>query len=72
YAIQWLAFPLSSAAPLALRAATVCGLVAAAMAIYFALAFSLGGASLGMIRRSLKRKAAPATDPAAGEGPDLP
>jgi putative peptidoglycan lipid II flippase len=71
YAIDWLAFPLSSAAPLAMRAATVCGLVLAAMAIYFAFAFCLGGASLGTIRRNLKRRTASASiEPAASEGPD--
>jgi putative peptidoglycan lipid II flippase len=72
YAIQWLAFPLSSAAPVLTQAATVCGLMAAAMMIYFAAAFGLGGASLGMIRRSLKRKAVSAPESPAGEGADTP
>lgn len=63
FAVGWFAYELSSAAPLVTRAATLFGLVAAAMVIYFALAFGLGGASLGMIRRSVRRKAkAPAPD----------
>lgn len=32
------------------------GLVAAAMVVYFAIAFAIGGADLGMLRRNLKRK----------------
>ncbi len=32
------------------------GLVAVAMAVYFAIAFAIGGADLGMLRRNLKRK----------------
>ncbi|MDO9417730.1 murein biosynthesis integral membrane protein MurJ [Pararhizobium sp.] len=63
FAIQWLAVPLSSAAPLWTRAPVLAALVAAAMAIYFGLAFATGGASLGMIRRNVKRK------PRSGEPP---
>jgi putative peptidoglycan lipid II flippase len=71
FAIDWFAFELSSAAPLVTRAATLVGLVSAAMVVYFALAFGLGGASLGMIRRSVKRKtAAPAEAVAASEASD--
>jgi putative peptidoglycan lipid II flippase len=54
--IQWLAFPLSSAAPLALRAVTLLGLIVLAMLLYFGLAFATGGADLAMIRRNVKRK----------------
>ncbi|MEI3850609.1 MULTISPECIES: murein biosynthesis integral membrane protein MurJ [Ensifer] len=71
FAIDWFAFELSSAAPLVTRAVTLLGLVTAAMVIYFALAFGLGGASLGMIRRSIKRNAkAPAEPAAAPEASD--
>jgi len=71
FAIDWFAFELSSAAPLLTRTVTLSGLVAVAMVIYFALAFGLGGASLGMIRRNLKRGAkAPAAPVAAPETGD--
>ncbi|MDW9592907.1 murein biosynthesis integral membrane protein MurJ [Sinorhizobium meliloti] len=69
-AVDWLAFPLSSAAPLATRAFTLCGLIAAAMAIYFAVAFGIGGASLSMIRRSVKRGASASSVERASEGAD--
>ncbi|MDG3575380.1 murein biosynthesis integral membrane protein MurJ [Rhizobium sp. YJ-22] len=58
FAIGWLAWPLSSAAPLGMRAGTVAALVVVAMIVYFGAAFATGGADLGMIRRNLKRKAA--------------
>ena len=32
------------------------GLVAVAMVVYFSIAFAIGGADLGMLRRNLKRK----------------
>ena len=56
FAIGWLEWPLSSAAPLSIRAGAVAALVAGAMAIYFGTAFATGGADLGMIRRNMKRK----------------
>ncbi|MNT86684.1 hypothetical protein D3C72_2270010 [compost metagenome] len=46
------------------RATTLCALVAVAMVIYFAIAFGIGGANLGMIRRNLKRKAKAKAEPA--------
>ncbi len=58
FAIDWLSWPLSSQAPLTMRAGTVAALVAVAMIVYFGAAFATGGADLGMIRRNLKRKAA--------------
>jgi putative peptidoglycan lipid II flippase len=58
YAIGHFAYELSSAAPLALRAGTVTAIVVAAMVVYFGLAFGLGGANTGMIRRNIKRGAA--------------
>ncbi|MNV99866.1 hypothetical protein D3C71_1952830 [compost metagenome] len=65
YAVGWFAFELSSAASLLTRATTLTGLVAVAMVIYFGLAFGLGGASLGMIRRNIKRGAKAPAEPAA-------
>ena len=44
--------------PLLVQVATLAALVAIAMLVYFGLAFAIGGADLGMIRRNLKRKAA--------------
>ncbi len=70
YALQWLAYEVSSAAPLIVRATTLCGLVAVAMAIYFAIAFGIGGANLGMIRRNIKRKAKAKADPAPAPDAD--
>lgn len=68
FAIEWLAVPLSSATPLWTRAPVLLGLIAAAMLVYFALAFATGGANMAMIRRNMKRKAAkPAADPMPGE-----
>lgn len=60
-AVAYLAPQLSSAAPVHTQAATLAGIVAGGMAIYFAAAFGLGGADIGMIRRNIRRKgAAPA------------
>ncbi len=59
YAIEWLAFPLSTAAPLLMRVATLAALIFAAMVVYFTLAFASGGASLAMIRDNLKRRPRP-------------
>ncbi|GGA88382.1 putative lipid II flippase MurJ [Brucella endophytica] len=47
---------LAHGVPFLVRAATLAVLVVAGAAVYFALAFGLGGADAGMIRRSLKRK----------------
>ncbi len=57
FAIGHFAYELSSAAPFAVRAGTVTTMVVAAMIVYFALAFGLGGANTGMIRRGIKRGA---------------
>ncbi len=43
-------------------------LVAFAMVVYFSVAFLIGGADLGMIRRNLKRKAKPEAAPAENSG----
>jgi putative peptidoglycan lipid II flippase len=39
------------------------GLIGLAMLVYFTTAFAIGGADLGMLRRSLKRGARAPTDP---------
>src|SRR5262249_652902 len=57
FAIQWLAPQLASSSPLHVRAAVLAGLTVAGAAIYFAIAFGIGGADLGMIRRNVKREA---------------
>jgi putative peptidoglycan lipid II flippase len=53
---------LASGAPLVTKIGTLGLLIAIAMLIYFAAAFLVGGANLGMIRRNLNRKPAPAKD----------
>ncbi|MCY1377865.1 hypothetical protein D9M69_654600 [compost metagenome] len=55
FAIGHFAYELSSAASFAVRAGTVTTMVVAAMVVYFALAFGLGGANTAMIRRGIKR-----------------
>ncbi|MFM2280803.1 MAG: murein biosynthesis integral rane protein MurJ, partial [Pseudomonadota bacterium] len=45
----------------------VFALIGLAMIVYFGVAFAIGGASLGMIRRNIKRGSAPA--PKSGDGP---
>ena len=60
YLIIWLQPQLASTAPTVIKAATVAGLVATAMIVYFGLAFATGGADRSMLVRALKRKAKPA------------
>lgn len=62
FATGYFAQELSSSAPLVMRAAMVATIVFGAMAIYFALAFGLGGANTAMIRRSVRRGAAKKQD----------
>ncbi|MGI6856734.1 murein biosynthesis integral membrane protein MurJ [Mesorhizobium sp. 1B3] len=54
-AVHWLEPQLASSAPLYTQAATLAILVAAGAALYFATAFAIGGADMGMLKRSLKR-----------------
>jgi putative peptidoglycan lipid II flippase len=54
-AVRWLAPYLAAEAPIYTQAATLAILVGAAAVIYFVVAFGIGGADLGMVRRSLKR-----------------
>ncbi|WP_019172087.1 murein biosynthesis integral membrane protein MurJ [Pseudaminobacter salicylatoxidans] len=50
---------LASSAPLYTQALTLAALVVVGAVIYFAVAFGIGGANLGMIRRSIKRGSTP-------------
>ena len=54
-ATHWFAPQLQSSSPIYTQAATLAGIVLAAMLVYFAAAFGLGGADIGMIRRSIRR-----------------
>ena len=47
---------LASASPVYTQALTLAAIVAGAMVIYFTAAFGLGGADIGMIRRSVRRR----------------
>ena len=53
---------LASGSPLVTKVGTLGLLIAISMAVYFATAFLIGGADLGMIRRNLNRKPTPAKD----------
>jgi putative peptidoglycan lipid II flippase len=57
-AVGRLAPYLASSAPLYTQALTLAILVTAATAIYFGVAFAIGGVDLGMIRRNIRRGAA--------------
>jgi putative peptidoglycan lipid II flippase len=52
HAAPWLA----SGVPLVQKVVALFGLLGLAMVVYFACAFLIGGADLGMIRRNIKRK----------------
>jgi len=58
---------LSSSAPVYTQAAALAVIVLGAMIVYFGVAFGIGGADIGMIRRNIKRNraatAAPTVDP---------
>ena len=59
----------ASASPLYTQAVALATLSAVATVIYFAVAFAIGGADFGMIRRSIRRTAAKnlPVDPALNE-----
>lgn len=59
---QYFASWLASGAPLLTKIGTLGLLIAISMLVYFATAFLIGGANLGMIRRNLNRKPAAAED----------
>jgi putative peptidoglycan lipid II flippase len=54
-ALGWLAPELAKGSPLLVRAGTLLVMVAAGAVIYFVVAFAIGGADLGMIRRNIRR-----------------
>ncbi|MBB3388813.1 putative peptidoglycan lipid II flippase [Rhizobium sp. BK275] len=62
YLKQYWAPWLASGAPLLTKVGTLGLLIAISMVVYFATAFLIGGADLGMIRRNLNRKPASAKD----------
>ena len=62
YALSYFSFQLSSASSIAVRAATISGLVLVSMLVYFGLAFLSGGANAGMVKRGMKRKPKAATE----------
>ena len=55
FAVGWLSGWLAPASPLRHQAVALGGLIGAAMLVYFAVAFAIGGADLGMLRRNLRR-----------------
>jgi putative peptidoglycan lipid II flippase len=57
-AVTWLAPQFDPATPIATQAAALLAIVFGAMIVYFATAFGLGGADLGMIRRNIRRGSA--------------
>jgi len=59
FAEQWL----GSAAPFYTQAAALAVLVAGAVIVYFGLAFGIGGADFGMLRRNIKRNRAAPVEP---------
>ncbi len=61
FAADWLSPHLAPASPLLVQAAALAVLIGGAAIIYFAVAFGIGGADIRMIRRSMKRGAAPKT-----------
>jgi putative peptidoglycan lipid II flippase len=64
YASGYLAGRLAHGSPIYEQVFALGLLVAFAMVVYFSVAFLIGGADLGMIRRNLKRKAKPEAAPA--------
>jgi putative peptidoglycan lipid II flippase len=56
FALGYLSPYLSSQTPLYTQAAALGLLIAAAAIVYFAVAFGIGGADIGMIRRNIRRK----------------
>ena len=56
YAVDWLSVPLGSASPLWTQAGTLAAIVFGAMLLYFVLAFASGGADIGLVRRSMRRR----------------
>lgn len=55
FGVRWCASYLAAEAPIYTQAAALGALVCIATIIYFAVAFGIGGADIGMVRRSLRR-----------------
>jgi putative peptidoglycan lipid II flippase len=55
FAVRYFAAELASDSPLHVQATVLAGLTVFGAVIYFVVAFGIGGADLGMIRRSVKR-----------------
>ena len=68
-ALPYLSGMLVPSAPVYQQAAALALLVAGAMVVYFGLAFAIGGADAGMLRRNLRRRSAPReTDGPSADG----
>jgi putative peptidoglycan lipid II flippase len=61
FGADWLSPYLAPESPLLVQATALAVLICGAAIIYFAVAFGIGGADIRMIRRSMKRGAAPKT-----------
>jgi putative peptidoglycan lipid II flippase len=61
FAADWLSPYLAPESPLLVQATALAVLICGAAIIYFAVSFGIGGADIRMIRRSMKRGAAPKT-----------
>ena len=55
FAAEWLAPELAAASPVSVQAAALAVVTGIGMVVYLAAAVGLGGADIGMIRRSLRR-----------------
>ena len=65
FALGYLEAWLAPSSPLLVQIAALGALIGGAMIVYFGIAFAIGGADLGMIRRNVKRSRAAASAPAA-------
>jgi putative peptidoglycan lipid II flippase len=58
FAMDWLSPYLASTSPFPVQAAALAALIVGAAIVYFAVAFGIGGADIGMIRRNMMRTGA--------------
>jgi putative peptidoglycan lipid II flippase len=63
FALGYLEAWLAPSSPLLVQIAALGALIGGAMIVYFGIAFAIGGADLGMIRRNMKRSRAAASAP---------
>ncbi len=61
YASRWFAAEMAPGSPFVVKAATLAALVSGAVVVYFITVFAIGGADLGMLRRSMRRSGKPTT-----------